>query len=128
MIKTILPILISTTILYNPRAWLLLPMIFTLITLTSLFLHPIFHASSPSYLFYIDSLNAPLITLTLWVSSLMPLARQKLLYNHHSPKKFLLVISLLLLFLILTFLINNLITFYIFFEASLIPTFILVLG
>lgn len=128
MTKIILPLLASTLIFYNPRTWPLLPIVIFTLVLPSILLFPTFHMSSSSQLFYIDSLRAPLITLTLWISSLIILASQKIYFQNQSPKKFLLIISSLLLSLLVTFSINNLITFYIFFEASLIPTFLLILG
>nr|YP_010318560.1 NADH dehydrogenase subunit 4 [Pseudopotamilla reniformis]ULD67139.1 NADH dehydrogenase subunit 4 [Pseudopotamilla reniformis] len=128
MMKIIMPLLVLAPIIFKPRTWPLLGSILFSLTLISLFMFPIFHLSSSSHKFYIDSLSAPLISLTLWITSLMILASQKINTQTQSPQKFMLVLLTLLVFLLITFSMNNLITFYLFFEASLIPTFLLILG
>lgn len=87
--------------------------------------------TSPSYLSYqstMDSIRAPLVLLTFWVSALILLARQTTLNNSKSPKWFVFYIIILNLILVLTFSTNNLLLFYIAFERSLIPTLLLILG
>ena len=96
--------------------------------LPSIFLLPTFHISSASPIFYIDSLSAPLIILSIWITALMLLASQKILIEKESPLKFSTTVIALLITLIFAFSINNLISFYIIFEVSLIPTFLLVFG
>ncbi len=77
----------------------------------------------------IDTLSASLISLTWWISLLTLLAshaRVKLKVN--KTHLFTTCICALNLTLLLTFLSCRTIWFYVFFEASLIPTFILILG
>jgi len=56
------------------------------------------------------------------------LARSYLKFNNNSPALFARLIIVILLFLVLSFNSSNLIIFYIRFEATLIPIFIIVIG
>lgn len=81
-----------------------------------------------SYFFGSDLLSFGLILLSFWICSLIILAsesinRKKFFYNF-----FLFVLLILLLFLYCTFSSINLFLFYFFFECSLIPTLILIIG
>lgn len=77
---------------------------------------------------FIDSLSMPLIILTLWTSALILMASIPVAQASQSPKFFNINIIILAIFLYLTFSSNNFLVFYIFFEASLIPTLLLILG
>nr|AOV83579.1 NADH dehydrogenase subunit 4 [Phasianella australis] len=80
------------------------------------------------WLFY-DGLSTSLTALTWWISALMLLASQNSVKtNKNKSNPFSLVVSLLNLILMLTFFSANIYWFYIFFEASLIPTMALILG
>nr|YP_010415427.1 NADH dehydrogenase subunit 4 [Paralvinella palmiformis]UJI65670.1 NADH dehydrogenase subunit 4 [Paralvinella palmiformis] len=74
-----------------------------------------------------DPLSTPLVTLTLWISALMILASFRFLSNKDRPAVFVLSVSTLAAILSLFFLTTHLMTFYIMFEASLIPTMFLIL-
>nr|ART64873.1 NADH dehydrogenase subunit 4 [Neritina violacea] len=76
-----------------------------------------------------DGLSMPLITLTWWISILMMIASQSsVLANNNKVNYFSFLISFLNLVLLIVFMSSNLIWFYFSFEASLIPTLILILG
>nr|VFU78692.1 NADH dehydrogenase subunit 4 [Proasellus aragonensis] len=76
----------------------------------------------------LDSMSLVLVLLSIWVVTLMILSSHKInLYNKYSST-FNMMMSLLLLTLILAFSCSSLLMFYIFFEASLVPTFILIMG
>lgn len=90
--------------------------------------NPLNHPLTYSRAFMLDMLNSPLITLTIWISALIIISRQNILNRKNKPKLFIFIILTLNLILTLTFSINNIITFYIIFEASLIPTLLLILG
>nr|QWS05784.1 NADH dehydrogenase subunit 4 [Nerita chamaeleon] len=78
---------------------------------------------------WIDGLSMPLITLTWWISILMLIASQTSVLNaNNKVNYFSFLISLLNLILLIVFMSSNLIWFYFSFEASLIPTLILILG
>nr|QUB07028.1 NADH dehydrogenase subunit 4 [Glyphocassis sp. N62] len=87
--------------------------------------------SSFSYvsLYYgIDGLSYYMILLSLWISSLMFLASYKIYFSNNYYVMFSLMILLLLFCLIFTFSSLNLFFFYIFFEISLIPLMLLIIG
>nr|ARH54541.1 NADH dehydrogenase subunit 4 [Ontholestes tessellatus] len=83
---------------------------------------------SISYMFGCDLLSFMMILLSFWICSLMILASSKLFLSNYYWNLFLLMLLLLLFSLFCTFSALNLMIFYLFFEMSLIPTLILILG
>uniref|UniRef100_UPI00315DE869 NAD4 n=1 Tax=Corynorhinus mexicanus TaxID=712049 RepID=UPI00315DE869 len=81
-----------------------------------------------SPLFFSDPLSTPLVMLTTWLLPLMIIASQ----NHLSckpvvqKKMYITTMVLLQVFLIMTFSANELMMFYILFEATLLPTLIMI--
>nr|YP_009255778.1 NADH dehydrogenase subunit 4 [Placobdella lamothei]CVK87335.1 NADH dehydrogenase subunit 4 [Placobdella lamothei] len=75
----------------------------------------------------LDKFSVPLITLTLWITSMMILASFKLNYFNQKKSFFILTVMLLNLILIMCFSSSNILLFYIWFEASLIPTAVLII-
>lgn len=84
--------------------------------------------SISSELSIFDYLNTPILILTFWISALIILASYTTLLQKKGPFIFIYLILLLNFILVITFLITNILIFYIFFEASLIPTLFLILG
>nr|YP_009330386.1 NADH dehydrogenase subunit 4 [Eurema blanda]ANN44652.1 NADH dehydrogenase subunit 4 [Eurema blanda] len=84
--------------------------------------------SNLSYMLGIDMLSFGLILLSIWICVLMIMSSESLNNNSYYKEFFLLNILFLLLLLYLTFSVMNMFMFYLFFEASLIPTLILILG
>nr|YP_009509694.1 NADH dehydrogenase subunit 4 [Penion chathamensis]AXF46297.1 NADH dehydrogenase subunit 4 [Penion chathamensis]AXF46310.1 NADH dehydrogenase subunit 4 [Penion chathamensis] len=100
----------------------------SLISIIHLF-NPFFSYEAVNSLMMYDSMSTILVSLTLWISLMMMMASQnsvKILKNNHSV--FSLFILLLNLILISTFLCSSSLLFYFLFEASLIPTLLLILG
>lgn len=81
-----------------------------------------------SYFLGSDILSYGLILLSLWICSLILLARESVYKYNNYKNLFLLNIVLLLLLLVLTFRRIRLFIFYLFFERRLIPTLFLILG
>nr|YP_009176417.1 NADH dehydrogenase subunit 4 [Cryptolestes ferrugineus]ALI86995.1 NADH dehydrogenase subunit 4 [Cryptolestes ferrugineus] len=81
-----------------------------------------------SYLFGLDLLSYCLVLLSFWVCALMVLASEKIYLKNSFYKLFMLVMIILLISLVLTFSSLNLFIFYLFFEISLIPTLMLIIG
>nr|YP_010373924.1 NADH dehydrogenase subunit 4 [Coomaniella dentata]UPI13505.1 NADH dehydrogenase subunit 4 [Coomaniella dentata] len=75
-----------------------------------------------------DLLSYMMILLSIWICSLMILASYKLEKTNFFSNLFLLVMLFLLMSLYLAFSSMNLFVFYLFFEMSLIPTLILIMG
>nr|AXA45447.1 NADH dehydrogenase subunit 4 [Pinguigemmula sp. MNHN IM 2013-18391] len=90
---------------------------------------PSFSYEAVNSLMSYDSMSTLLISLTLWISLMMMLASQQsvkvLNNNYYMFSKFILMLNLIL---ITTFLCSSSLLFYFLFEASLIPTLMLILG
>nr|AYN73203.1 NADH dehydrogenase subunit 4 [Pollostacris sp. OR322] len=81
-----------------------------------------------SYCFGIDYFSFSLILLSFWVCSLMITASGSIyLFSYHSSF-FVFMVLLLMIMLYCSFASLSLLSFYIFFEASLVPTLLLILG
>ena len=74
-----------------------------------------------------DLMSSTLFTLRLWITSLIFIASYKVFHTINKPKIFSWVIILLIITLLLSFSSSKLIPFYIWFEASLIPTTLLII-
>nr|QWB85750.1 NADH dehydrogenase subunit 4 [Acanthocinus griseus] len=81
-----------------------------------------------SYMFGWDLLSFSLVLLSLWICSLMIMASEKLFKLKNYNNLFLFIMIMLMVALLLAFSSMNLFMFYLFFEVSLIPTLILIIG
>nr|YP_010952415.1 NADH dehydrogenase subunit 4 [Pseudabris hingstoni]WMQ52509.1 NADH dehydrogenase subunit 4 [Pseudabris hingstoni] len=81
-----------------------------------------------SYFMGLDLISYLMILLSFWVCSLMILASQKILYTNFWSRFFMFMIVCLMMSLLLAFSSLNLFMFYIFFEVSLLPTLMLIVG
>nr|QXJ42664.1 NADH dehydrogenase subunit 4 [Tylonycteris fulvida] len=81
-----------------------------------------------SLLFFSDALSTPLLLLTTWLLPLMIIASQHHLSKEHilQKKNYITMMILLQIFLIMTFSATELIMFYILFEATLLPTLVII--
>nr|YP_004021738.1 NADH dehydrogenase subunit 4 [Pseudomys chapmani]ABX75338.1 NADH dehydrogenase subunit 4 [Pseudomys chapmani] len=132
MLKIIFPSLMLLPLTWlskGKKTWTNVTSYSFLISLTSLTL--LLHDQNyqnHSITFFSDNLSTPLIILTTWLLPLMLMASQ----NHMKKEKNMyqkMYISMLInlqILLILTFSVNELILFYILFEATLIPTLIII--
>lgn len=76
--------------------------------------------------FVLDELGAVIILLSLWIRGLIYISRGGPRFN--KLESFYFLIGVLCLVLVIVFSCRNIISFYIFFEFSLIPITIIVLG
>nr|AML26352.1 NADH dehydrogenase subunit 4 [Hydrophilidae sp. BMNH 1274343] len=81
-----------------------------------------------SYFFGYDLLSFVMIILSMWICSLMIMGSTKIYKINNYYNLFLLVVLILMISLVLTFASLNLFIFYLFFEISLIPTLLLIIG
>nr|YP_010443279.1 NADH dehydrogenase subunit 4 [Danaus genutia]UTE83792.1 NADH dehydrogenase subunit 4 [Danaus genutia] len=81
-----------------------------------------------SYMLGCDMISYGLIILSIWISALMIMSSQSLLKTKFYLNFFLFNIVMLMLMLFLTFSVMNMFMFYLFFEGSLIPTLLLIMG
>nr|YP_009536826.1 NADH dehydrogenase subunit 4 [Dendrolimus houi]AQM57859.1 NADH dehydrogenase subunit 4 [Dendrolimus houi]AQM57872.1 NADH dehydrogenase subunit 4 [Dendrolimus houi]UIX22015.1 NADH dehydrogenase subunit 4 [Dendrolimus houi]UKB89062.1 NADH dehydrogenase subunit 4 [Dendrolimus houi] len=84
--------------------------------------------SNVGYMYSCDMISFGLILLSLWICSLMIMASENLLKMNFYFNFFLFNIMFLLIMLYMTFSSMNLFMFYLFFEGSLIPTLMLIIG
>nr|YP_009512707.1 NADH dehydrogenase subunit 4 [Omiodes indicata]AXJ93425.1 NADH dehydrogenase subunit 4 [Omiodes indicata] len=84
--------------------------------------------SNLSYMYSCDILSYGLILLSIWISILMIMASENLYKQNYYLNFFLFNLIFLLMMLYLTFSVMNLFMFYLFFEGSLIPTLMLIIG
>nr|QLD21913.1 NADH dehydrogenase subunit 4 [Syntheosciurus brochus] len=133
MLKIIMPtILLIPTMWFSkkPMIWIntsIHSFIISLIVLLSLY-QTEDNSKIFSLTFFSDSLSTPLLILTAWLLPLMVMASQNHLTKEPLMRKklYILMLILLQLFLIMTFSASELILFYILFEATLIPTLIII--
>lgn len=85
------------------------------------------HITFISPLSIIDSISRTLILLSIWVTTLIFIARSKIILTSVNPTIFSQISLLLVLTLVISFSASNLFRFYIWFEASLIPTALLII-
>nr|YP_010430480.1 NADH dehydrogenase subunit 4 [Nigidius sinicus]USR68904.1 NADH dehydrogenase subunit 4 [Nigidius sinicus] len=81
-----------------------------------------------SYFWGVDLLSFVMILLSFWVCSLMVIASESLFKTGYYYNLFMFVLLVLLISLYCTFASMNLFVFYLFFEMSLIPTLVLIIG
>nr|WNV63775.1 NADH dehydrogenase subunit 4 [Vulcanolepas fijiensis] len=102
---------------------------FFYMTLASIFWLLIYSGDKVTQIgFGFDILSWFLILLTFWVIMFMFLASQMYEIDNYFKGKFSFVLILMFIFLFLTFSGLDLISFYIFFEGSLIPIYMLIMG
>nr|YP_010958746.1 NADH dehydrogenase subunit 4 [Baronia brevicornis]WNB35764.1 NADH dehydrogenase subunit 4 [Baronia brevicornis] len=88
----------------------------------------IMNLNNLSYMLGCDLISYGLIILSIWICTLMIMASESLNKNNFYINFFLFNIIILLIMLYLTFSVLNLFMFYLFFEGSLIPTLMLIIG
>nr|YP_010615471.1 NADH dehydrogenase subunit 4 [Dodona dipoea]WAT94141.1 NADH dehydrogenase subunit 4 [Dodona dipoea] len=108
--------------------WMVQMMLFFMMMLFMNLSVMISNFSNLSYMFGCDMISFGLILLSIWICSLMIMASENLYKSNMYINFFLLNILLLLMMLYLTFSVMNLFMFYLFFEGSLIPTLMLIIG
>nr|QTT61091.1 NADH dehydrogenase subunit 4 [Tritia ovoidea] len=100
----------------------------SLISIIHLF-NPFFSYESINSFLTFDSMSSILVSLTLWISLMMMLASQNSVkISKNNYLLFSMFVLALNLILIVTFLCSSILIFYFLFEASLIPTLLLILG
>nr|YP_010944647.1 NADH dehydrogenase subunit 4 [Rhogeessa aeneus]WMB97554.1 NADH dehydrogenase subunit 4 [Rhogeessa aeneus] len=133
MLKVIIPTIMLIPLTWmskNNMMWINSTVYSLMISLTCLPLmnQPCDNSLNMSMLFFSDSLSTPLLMLTTWLLPLMIIASQYHLSKESITQKKLYITMMILLqiFLIMTFSATELIMFYILFEATLVPTLIMI--
>uniref|UniRef100_A0AAU6QGN6 NADH-ubiquinone oxidoreductase chain 4 n=1 Tax=Prionospio sp. 2 MH-2023 TaxID=3059270 RepID=A0AAU6QGN6_9ANNE len=124
----LITLLLLTMIAPTRPAWASTSILFFLMSFMFLFHAPMSFTMMKMSLLFNDLLSFLLILITLWVTALMAIASQNIIFTSNKPSLFLMFVTSLALILTLAFATHSLILFYVFFEASLIPTLLLILG
>lgn len=113
--------------LVTPLYWHISILVIVILTLKIFTLFNISSLVRVSPILIIDQISSTLIILSVWITALIILARYKIFNTKNIPKLFTSVCTILLLTLIISFSASSIAIFYIAFEASLIPTIILII-
>ena len=129
MLKLLFPLIALTLIIQNKYYWWIIISSIILITAISiLFLTTNVSSTSSITIFSItDSISSTLIILRILIAALIIIARSKIIISINNHKVFTLINLTLLIILINCFSASNIIIFYIWFEASLIPTIVIII-
>nr|WRK19246.1 NADH dehydrogenase subunit 4 [Benthodytes sp. Gxx-2023] len=120
----------SFLLLFNHRwNWSIFCCIFSITTLFSinLFNNSFWSWNYLSLNLGTDNISTPLILLSLWLAPLCFIAQNNIKANNNfNSNLFLVLVATITIFLLITFSSLNILSFFIFFEATLIPTLILI--
>nr|QZK22190.1 NADH dehydrogenase subunit 4 [Amitermes sp. QLD_299] len=121
-------IFLTPLCLFSSFWWLICGLLF-FISFIYLFSFPYFFCwGGLGYIFGCDLISYGLILLSLWICVLMILASESIFRLGYFSGFFIFVVIILTIMLYCTFSSVSLLSFYIFFESSLIPTLFLILG
>ena len=128
MLKLILPIIsvLILPIISTYSWWATTTTIITIAAISILWIPNQSYYILTSYI-AIDQISSTLITLTIWITAIIFIARHKIKKYANNQTLFQATVTTLLIILIICFSAKNLLIFYIWFEASLIPTIILII-
>uniref|UniRef100_UPI0030DEDD1E NADH dehydrogenase subunit 4 n=1 Tax=Duolandrevus obsidianus TaxID=2715842 RepID=UPI0030DEDD1E len=113
----------------NNLSWWMVQFLFLFFTFLFMFnINLMGGFESMGYMFGYDLLSYGLILLSFWICSLMIMASSSVFNNKYYHMMFLVFVVFLMLMLMCTFSSLSMLSFYIFFEGSLIPTLMLILG
>lgn len=128
MIRIIISLLFMIPLRILSSVWINL-ILFFIYFIIFLFIFPYYKDwNFISYLFGFDLLSYFIILLRVWICSLIILASGKLIIKNNYKVFFIINIYILLLILLIVFSSIRLLRFYLFFEMSLIPTLLLIIG
>nr|AQP30313.1 NADH dehydrogenase subunit 4 [Astalotermes cf. obstructus RDCT140] len=108
--------------------WMICSLLFFISFVFMFFLPYFFVWGNLGYFFGCDLISYGLILLSLWICVLMILASESVFRSGYFSGFFTFVVLFLLIMLYCTFGSVSLLSFYVFFESSLIPTLFLILG
>nr|QIJ99787.1 NADH dehydrogenase subunit 4 [Mantis religiosa] len=128
MLSYIMFLIFLTPLCFLNNSWWLIQNLLFLISLMYLINIDFFCWMNLSYMFGYDYLSYGLVMLSFWICVLMIMASYSVIRYQFFNKLFLFMILMLLLMLYCTFCSLNMISFYFFFEGSLIPTLFLIFG
>jgi len=127
LIINIVALSLFTLPFFNIKSWTyIISSLFSIVVL-SLTMVQYYSVVAISPLALIDLISGTLLMLSMWVTTLIFMARAKIALNNNYTSIFSWVVLTLIITLIISFSACNLFSFYVWFEASLIPTALLIL-
>nr|AML26646.1 NADH dehydrogenase subunit 4 [Ptiliidae sp. BMNH 1274723] len=124
----IVSVLFLIPMVYLTNFWLVQIYLFFYSFIFLINLKNLIFMNSISYYFGVDLISFILIWLSFWIISLMFMSSEKLFKLNYYYNLFSFLLLLLMIMLLLLFCSMNLIMFYIYFEISMVPMLILILG
>nr|YP_010985633.1 NADH dehydrogenase subunit 4 [Argyresthia conjugella]WOK81905.1 NADH dehydrogenase subunit 4 [Argyresthia conjugella] len=112
----------------NNMFWMVQMMMLLMMVLFMIMVNTYMGFFNLSYMLGCDIMSYGLILLSIWICILMIMASENLYKNKFYENFFIFNIIFLLIMLFLTFSVMNMFMFYLFFEGSLIPTLLLIIG
>nr|YP_009107130.1 NADH dehydrogenase subunit 4 [Tylorrhynchus heterochaetus]AIT99409.1 NADH dehydrogenase subunit 4 [Tylorrhynchus heterochaetus] len=125
MLKIMLPLMLLLTITNYWQFTITSTLLVMLISLA--FMQPSLEPMPLNSFMIMDSLSFSLVMLTSIISILIIIASQKVNTTNKAPTLFLTLHIMLIIILVTSFTVSNIFMFYIMFEASLIPTLLIIL-
>nr|AVN67281.1 NADH dehydrogenase subunit 4 [Archimandrita tessellata] len=129
MLSYLLFLLFLTPLCFGSKLWWFIQNQLLMISFLYLLMIPYYYCwMGIGYMFGFDYISYGLILLSIWICLLMIMASESIFQYNYFSNFFLGVIIFLLIMLVCTFSSLSLLSFYLFFESSLIPTLFLILG
>nr|YP_010134480.1 NADH dehydrogenase subunit 4 [Pseudonoorda nigropunctalis]QWM93970.1 NADH dehydrogenase subunit 4 [Pseudonoorda nigropunctalis] len=129
MMKFLMMMIFMILLCFNQNMfWMVQMMLFFMMFLFMNLMVSVEFYSNLSYMYSCDILSYGLILLSIWICILMIMSSENLMKMNFYLNFFLFNLIFLLIMLYLTFSVMNLFMFYLFFEGSLIPTLLLIIG
>nr|UXP34273.1 NADH dehydrogenase subunit 4 [Furcilarnaca armata]UYA97112.1 NADH dehydrogenase subunit 4 [Furcilarnaca armata] len=128
MLKLMFMLLFLIPVSFTLKGWWMIQNMMYLMGMLFVFMCVLEGNSYMSYFWGCDVISYGLILLSFWICALMLTASVSVNRFRFSSDLFLMMVLLLMFMLYCTFSSLSLFSFYVFFEGSLIPTFLLILG
>uniref|UniRef100_UPI0030DF47B5 NADH dehydrogenase subunit 4 n=1 Tax=Pyrausta phoenicealis TaxID=2927193 RepID=UPI0030DF47B5 len=129
MMKFLMMMIFMIPLCFNVKMyWMVQMMLFLMMFMFMNLMINIENYCNLSYFYSCDMLSYGLILLSIWICILMIMASENLKKMNFYLDFFMFNLIFLLIMLYLTFSVMNLFMFYLFFEGSLIPTLLLIIG
>nr|ANP26493.1 NADH dehydrogenase subunit 4 [Laeonereis culveri] len=121
MLKIIMPLMLLLLLKKTWNQWMMLMSL--LIPFSCVFMYKNLMFTSINNMMSLDHMSMMLVMLTMWINPMIIAASQ----NQKKKNLFMMIYSLLIIILLMCFMVSHLFSFYMLFEASLIPTLLIIM-
>nr|FAA04190.1 TPA: NADH dehydrogenase subunit 4 [Cirrodrilus suzukii] len=126
MLKLMLPLFLMLFMKKNTYSWITSSVFMMTLSLMMMFNFSTDVVMASKWIF-LDNMSIILTILSLWISSMMMSASLSIKKINNKPNMLIMGVTILLIILVGAFTNSNILIFYILFEASLIPTMVLIM-